>query len=735
MKWTNPLVKVSRVTGPMGEVTPFVFKGKLYRIENWPKYFDLPGAAPDTRFMEDALRIWNIEDNKLVSKFMVGYSFGYVFMWENRIYVFAARHNPNAPWRYYTEIDMTYSDDLVNWSTPQQVIKSEAGEHLFNTAVCWDGKRFVLLYETDDSRWPAFTFKYCTSKDLVHWRRVPGAMYGKEKYVGGPALYFEGGYYYTLYLQDLFGAWETRVTRSRDLVHWENAPDDRPFLTYDRDYVWHDDLRNIDIPEVNASDAELVYYKGKTIVYFGGGDQQHWGDSQRAEFKGTPQELLESYFKEPADVVLRSKRQVKYQENQLGAFVHFGTPAFIGDNPAEYVPDCIKQSPGFPYEAWGLMVGTPPASKFNPTQLDANQWARTAKAMGAKHMVFTSKHHSGFCMWPTKTTDYSVKSSPWKDGKGDVLKEFVQAARKEGLQPGFYISSGDASQGCLSTIDRKLIGDREAYFKVFKEQLTEILTGYGKLAVIWMDGALDPFGADVIDHDGKPTGPKYQDEIARLIRKYQPDAVIFGGTQCDVTWTGNELGIAEYPQWNVLPNANSWQIPESCVFIRNTWFWTPNSEETIFPTSKLVDIYHTSIARGANLLMNMTPNNKGLISDAEVKAITGMGEEIARLYGKPIARMSSKAKWAEDHCLELDLKSEHKISAVLLEEDLNFGQRVKRYQLDALQNNHWVPLAITGGKSIGRKRIDRFDPVTTAKVRLKILESIPLPKIRTFEVF
>lgn len=296
MDWINPLVKVDRVKSPMGEVTPFVFKDRLYRLENWYKYFDLPGQTPGTRCMENEVRIRDLEENRIISTCMVGYSFGYGFLWEGRLYAFAARHNPDAGWPQSTEIDMCWSDDLINWSEPQQVIKAERGEHLYNTAVCWDGSRFVGLYETDDTRWPAFTFKYCTSQDLIHWRRLPDAIYAKDKYVGGPALYYEGGYYYTLYLQDLFGAWETRITRSKDLMHWEDAPEDRPFVTYEKGYVWHDEIRNVDIPEVNASDAELCYYKGKTIIYFAGGDQQYWADSQRAEFDGTPRELLESYF-------------------------------------------------------------------------------------------------------------------------------------------------------------------------------------------------------------------------------------------------------------------------------------------------------------------------------------------------------------------------------------------------------------------------------------------------------
>jgi alpha-L-fucosidase len=232
----------------------------------------------------------------------------------------------------------------------------------------------------------------------------------------------------------------------------------------------------------------VVYWKGKTLVYFTGSDQQLAGDLQRAEFNGTPRELFEYFFKLEggADPIAPehagdwhpvlvnrqgetnatvaaaldsalfrpSPRQLKYQEAQLGAFIHFG--------PAIYVNSDAGQAAG----------------EHQSTQLDADQWVRTAKSFGAKHVILTTKHHNGFCLWPTTTTDYSVKSSPWQNGQGDVVREFVAACRRHELSPGVYLSAGDKTFPCWSTPDplgkRKLHGDRTAYFHTYLQQVKEL---------------------------------------------------------------------------------------------------------------------------------------------------------------------------------------------------------------------------------------------------------------------
>lgn len=309
-EWKNPLKKKGTVVLEMGETTPFVFNDRLYRLENWQKFLAVPSALPAERFMEDEVRIWDVDSGGVVSIPFVGYSFGFAFVWDGQVYVFATKHIADRPWRTCTEIDVIFSSDLIHWTSPKTVINAEPvirngktdREHLFNTAVCRDKEKFVLLYETDDPQWPAFTFKYCESRDLINWKRIPDAVYGRDKYVGGPALYFEGGWFYTLYLEDLGGysggTWETRITRSCDLVHWEDAPPNRHFLAPDLTRIFEYDRggKVVKVKEINASDAELCYWKGKTLVYFGGGDQQTSGDLQQAEFDGTPRELLEYFY-------------------------------------------------------------------------------------------------------------------------------------------------------------------------------------------------------------------------------------------------------------------------------------------------------------------------------------------------------------------------------------------------------------------------------------------------------
>ena len=190
---------------------------------------------------------------------------------------------------------MTSSSDLKIWTAPVVVLRAAPNEFFFNTAICRAEDKFILLYETNDTRWKPFTFRYMKSSDLKRWKEIPDAFYGKEKYVGGPALYYEGGWYYTLYLESLGNGYETRITRSEDLLHWEDAPNGRSFVTYDPSHK-NIPLISPDISENNASDVELCYYNGKTILYFTGSDQTTAGDLQWAVYDGTPEQLFEYFF-------------------------------------------------------------------------------------------------------------------------------------------------------------------------------------------------------------------------------------------------------------------------------------------------------------------------------------------------------------------------------------------------------------------------------------------------------
>ncbi len=726
--WHNPLVKQGTLKSVMGETTPFVFKGRLYRLENWQKFMEIPRATVAERYLEDAVRIWDVEADKLVSVALVGHSFGMAFVWNDRVHVYSAAHPAGKEWRTVTEITLTTSDDLIHWSKPETVLTAEPGEHLFNVAICRGKDRFIMLYETNDKRWPPFTFKYCESDDLRHWKLIPEVVYGREKYVGGPALYYEGDWYYTLYLQNRSGKFETRITRSRDLLHWEDAPVDRPFLTFDEtrpyEYWHHGELRKVH--EINASDAELCEWQGKTLVYFNGGDQESAGDLQAAVFDGPPRKLFEAFFAEPS-MITPSPVQLAYQELQFGTFVHFGTATFTGNSD---------------------MLVTPDPKIFNPAELDAAQWVLAAKAMGARVLVLTAKHHSGFCLWPTATTKYSVESSPWRGGKGDVVREVANACRKHGLALGLYYSLGDMQAGCWATPqpmgERVLVGYRSTFLPLVKAQLREILTGYGELAVVWFDGAYDPFGWDVRSGEhGWVLGTAEGNEVAGLVRSLQPKAAIFGSTRPDGRWAGNEDGWAPYPLGNVVPPGqglahwvspeleNKWLYPDALLFTRANWFWTPNSDHTLLSAEELFVRYCRSVGRGATALFNLTPDVHGRLSETEVARVGEFGELVRKRLGTSIAETSSDGRWDEGMALNLAWDAPKSVGYIILEEDLRYGQRIRKYGVEAFVEGVWKTVAM--GATIGRQRIEVLvKPVMTRQLRVRIQDSAPMPKLRRF---
>jgi alpha-L-fucosidase len=297
-EWKNPLTHKGYLNSPLVEVTPFVFKGRLYRLDNWQKQWELENPQDGSHTAEDEVRIRDMASERIISVPLVGHGLGMALVHEDRIYVFAGDWGEGEKWNI-TEISMTSSDDLITWTKPQVVLKAESHEKFFNVSVSHAETGFVMLVESNDPAWPTFTFKYFRSDDLLHWKKVPDALYGVDKYVGGPALYHEGPYFYTLYLQALGkGHYETRMARSVDLVSWQDAPDDRPFATYITGNPVHAH-RPDDIRETNASDVELCAWKDKTLVYYTGGDQHFSGDLQWATYNGTPRELLEAFFDSP----------------------------------------------------------------------------------------------------------------------------------------------------------------------------------------------------------------------------------------------------------------------------------------------------------------------------------------------------------------------------------------------------------------------------------------------------
>ena len=402
---------------------------------------------------------------------------------------------------------------------------------------------------------------------------------------------------------------------------------------------------------------------------------------------------------------LPSPAQVRWQDLELGFFCHFGLNTFHS-------------------REWG--DGTDPAASFNPSALDARQWARTAKDAGFKYFMLTAKHHDGFCLWPTQTTDYSVRASPWKDGGGDVVGECADACREAGLLFGLYLSPWDRNAPCYP--------DAAAYDDFYAAQLTELLTGYGPLVELWFDGA----GSEGRAYDWP--------RIMGLIKTHQPDAMVFNMGAPTIRWVGNEDGVAPDPCWNAaaearssmftddrlvwLPETPAWVPAECDVPIRtDRWFWRPDDESRLRPLEELVEIYCRSVGHGAGLLLNVAPDDRGLLPDADVQRVQEFGREIQRRFGTPLAETAGGGPELVLTLPELALVTH----VVLMENIAEGGERVREYAVDAWVNDAWQSVSV--GTAIGHKKIDLIRPIETTRLRWRSVQAAAPPLIRRFAVY
>lgn len=415
------------------------------------------------------------------------------------------------------------------------------------------------------------------------------------------------------------------------------------------------------------------------------------------------------------DIVKPTEAQARWQDDEFGIFVHFGINTF---NNREWSD------------------GTCRLESFNPTNLDCEQWVTAAKNAGAKYIVLVCKHHDGFCLWQTKTTEYCVRNTPWKGGKGDVVAEFVAACRKHDMQFGFYLSPWDRHE--------RKYKDKEAYDKFYAAQLEELITGYandGEIYELWFDGA-------------GSTGRVYDwPMFMGIVRKHQPKAMIFNMGDLTIRWVGNENGVAPYPTWNVVHaydadkfayervnadgTGDKW-IPAECdVPIHHRhWFhhkgaWGVLYNFALFSKKKLVEIYEKSVGHGASLLLNLAPTEKGVFSNRDVARLQEMVKEIRRRYGAPIAETSGTGSE-----IVLELKVPSKIAAVVLQEDIRQGERVKEYNLQAKIDGGWQQLGLEEpGIAIGHKKIDKLlVPMVTSAIKLVVTKSTAEPAIKAFKV-
>ena len=450
-----------------------------------------------------------------------------------------------------------------------------------------------------------------------------------------------------------------------------------------------------------------------------------------------------------------SEQQIRWQRMEWYAFVHFGLNTFTN-------------------KEWGY--GDEDPAMFNPTQFDADKIVSTFKQAGMKGMIYTAKHHDGFCLWQTKATKHNISQSPWKKGKGDVAREFSTACKNHGMRFGVYLSPWD--RNCAEY-------GKPGYLKVYYKQIEELLTKYGNIFEIWFDGANggDGYygGAREKRNIGKADDYYNFTNVVKLIRKLQPNCIIWGAAgRGDASWGGSEQGFVKYPYWNVINTVNAanerhprtladkpdksekWLALEADTTINGSgWFWHPNQEGRVKSPQKLMDdVYMKSVGYGANLILNVAANRDGQLDPADVDALLRFGEARRQLLANDFAKGARgkasnvrgndtknfgpekltdgdiESYWCTDDKettgeVELQLKKPATFDVVRVREQIRLGQRVQNFAIDAWVDGNWqtIDAEDAAGKSIGNQVMRRVQPTTTDKVRLRITKSRACPCI------
>jgi alpha-L-fucosidase len=423
-------------------------------------------------------------------------------------------------------------------------------------------------------------------------------------------------------------------------------------------------------------------------------------------------------FAQNSSDIKPSPQQVDWQDLEFGVIIHFSTNTFLD-------------------REWG--DGTASPSAFNPTQFDPEQWMRAIRDSGARYVVLVAKHHDGFCLWPTEQTSYSVKSSPWQAGKGDLVGDVARAARKYGLRFGVYLSPWDRHEPRYK--------DSSAYDDYYQAELSELASNYGGLVEFWLDGA-------------GSAGHVYNFKaIVETLRTYQPNAIVFADTGLfeygDARWVGNESGRVPYENWNVIDRHGylRWRPVEADTPLRKDhWFWHPNDEASLKSLSELLTTYDETVGRGAQLMLGLAPDRRGLLPDADVARLQEFGkalrardahnlalahspasaEVFAALDGNPDTFWTAPAG-SHHATLEVDFPAPVTFNRAVTMEWLNDGQRIQKYSIEVWTGTTWK--AVAKAQAIGHKKIDTFLPVTASRVRLNILSSTDAAAIREFQLY
>lgn len=425
--------------------------------------------------------------------------------------------------------------------------------------------------------------------------------------------------------------------------------------------------------------------------------------------------------------VVPSARQLNWQDLEYYAFVHFSINTFTD-------------------KEWGFGDESP--QLFNPTELDTDQWARVAKEAGMKGIIITAKHHDGFALWPSAYTEHSVKNSPWRDGKGDLLKELRASCDKYGLKMGVYLSPWDRNHPEYGT---------EAYVTYYRNQLTELLTQYGPLFEVWFDGANggDGYygGANESRKVDKLTYYDWPNTHA-LVRQYQPDAVMFSDAGPDIRWVGNEKGYANQTTWSTLyrdsvyagmpdfdrfsagqEDGTHWVPTETDVSIRPGWFYHASEDDKVKTVAHLWDIYLNSVGLNSNLLLNLPVDRRGLVHETDVERLMGLKAQLDATFAENLVAPAVSSvlsdgdrntfdllESGETHRIEIELTTPVEANLFSVQEAIQFGQHIQSFRFfvaDEFGNYKNV----YEGTTVGNKRMITFDTQNVTGIAFEVTEA------------
>ncbi len=386
--------------------------------------------------------------------------------------------------------------------------------------------------------------------------------------------------------------------------------------------------------------------------------------------------------------------------------------------------------------------------KYNPEKLDTGQWIEAAKAAGAKYAIFTATHFNGFMQWQSDIYPYGLKQAKWKNGKGDVVGDFVNSCNKAGIKPGLFMSTHRNAYWQLwgHYVDwgkGKGTPKQEGFNRVAERMFEELCSRYGELVQVWFDA-----GAK-LPHEGGS-------DVLSIFDKYQPNSVFYNSSKrSGYRWIGNESGYANYPCWATMPvgdghishNAPSWKpilesgdpdgeiwspgmvdVPMRGTNSVHNWFWAPGQDQCIYPKEKLVEMYYNSVGRNCNLIIGEVITPEGLVPETDIQRLKEFGDEIKKRFSSPLGKTSG-----EGNEFIMELPSKCKVNHIIIQEDIKYGERIRKYVVEGKVEGNWIKLC--DGESIGHKRIQQFKDVVCTALRLKISKGIACPLVKNFSAY